>query len=114
MQATPGQALAESIVLRGARQRGAPLQAAQAGDLLDQSLLLEGVQTHEAPLSGRVVHQLAETRLALQIRVLQFVRCASYSDCSGLSDDFNNATREPEAVLMRSFNFSSQFGVAFD
>ena len=42
MQGTSGQALAESIVLRGARQRGAPLQAAQAGDLLDQSLLLEG------------------------------------------------------------------------
>ena len=52
MQGTSGQALAESIVLRGARQRGAPLQAAQAGDLLDQSLLLEGsmLQAHEAPL----------------------------------------------------------------
>ena len=43
MQATSGQALAESIVLRGARRVGAPLQSAQAGDLLDQSLLLEGV-----------------------------------------------------------------------
>ena len=42
MQGNVGQALAESIVLRGARQGGAPLQAAQAADLLDQSLLLEG------------------------------------------------------------------------
>lgn len=54
MQGTSGQALAESIVLRGARQRGAPLQAAQAGDLLDQSLILEGkvLQVHKASLGG--------------------------------------------------------------
>ena len=42
MQGQPGQALAESIVLRGARRGGAPLQTSQAADLLDQSLLLEG------------------------------------------------------------------------
>lgn len=49
MQGTSGQALAESIVLRGARRRGAPLQSSQAGDLLDQSLLLEGIAyTHAA------------------------------------------------------------------
>ena len=42
MQAPPGQALAESVVLRGARRGGAPLQSHQASDLLDQSLMLEG------------------------------------------------------------------------
>ncbi len=42
MQAPPGQALAESVVLRGARLGGAPLQSHQASDLLDQSLMLEG------------------------------------------------------------------------
>ena len=42
MQGPAGQALAESIVLRGARRGGAPLQSYQAADLLDQSLLLEG------------------------------------------------------------------------
>lgn len=56
MQGSVGQALAESIVLRGARQGGAPLQAAQAADLLDQSLLLEGV--HHTP-SSTVLHLLA-------------------------------------------------------
>ncbi|KAL3159412.1 hypothetical protein ABBQ38_009842 [Trebouxia sp. C0009 RCD-2024] len=48
MQGSVGQALAESIVLRGARQGGAPLQAAQAADLLDQSLLLEGERCVQA------------------------------------------------------------------
>ena len=42
MQGHTGQALAESVVLRGARREGAPLQSHQAADLLDQSLLLEG------------------------------------------------------------------------
>ena len=42
MQGPPGQALAESVVLRGARRGGAPLQSHQASDLLDQSLMLEG------------------------------------------------------------------------
>ena len=49
MQGTSGQVLAESIVLRGARRGGAPVQTAQAGDLLDQSLLPEGTaDTHVA------------------------------------------------------------------
>lgn len=43
MQGPSGQALAESVVLRGARRGGAPLQSHQVSDLLDQSLLLEGV-----------------------------------------------------------------------
>lgn len=42
MQGPAGHALAESVVLRGARRQGAPLQSHQAADLLDQSLLLEG------------------------------------------------------------------------
>lgn len=42
MQGPSGHALAESVVLRGPRRQGAPLQSHQAADLLDQSLLLEG------------------------------------------------------------------------
>lgn len=66
MQGTSGQALAESIVLRGARQRGAPLQAAQAGDLLDQSLMLEGklLQLHEVPQGVYTMHQLSDAIVA--------------------------------------------------
>lgn len=48
MQAPPGQALAESVVLRGARRGGAPLQSHQASDLLDQSLMLEGERCVQA------------------------------------------------------------------
>lgn len=69
MEGTSGQALAESIVLRGARQQGAPLQAAQAGDLLDQSLILEGevLHLHKASLGGYTMRRLTDAIAVPQV-----------------------------------------------
>ena len=65
MQGQPGQALAESIVLRGARRGGAPLQSSQAADLLDQSLLLEGLPS--PPMSNVTCYLIVWSGFPFQI-----------------------------------------------
>lgn len=79
MQGTSGQALAESIVLRGARQRGAPLQAAQAADLLDQSLFLEGAANMKQSVDMLCI-SLLKQELSPQERVLWFVHFVPHPD----------------------------------